>query len=448
MEHEDTFSLGEEFNHIMDVHKDINNSLASALAYMRKNFQFSSPRPVKIANCGGWRQFLQDQNDLPSVTGTACILSSIIECGESKNTEIVSLSKRLIVESAREDGGWCKDTLQQHCSQTLITCLALKALLDAEHPINSDPIQRGIQWLLAAQNPDGGWGNLANDNRSDVTSAAYTMKVLIRVLSINSDAEEALYRGQQWVLDSKHQDNSWTGRDGTSGTLAHTSHAVDSLLSSGIQRSNLIHVREWIIDNINQDAEFLELYLASLPNAQSERLNWTHLSKERALIALLKLGSGISEPEVMETAKRILNRQMNGTYWRVDTMPNSAPSWAILEAVTSLHLYQQNIEREGPSYVLSEQLSQMTQKIMDQEGRITLLESRMSAISIKNRLRSALKLLLKPVNVLMMTAIMAFLIYFLLSVVSKLTTYATAITAAATLAGLTLAIYEKIKNKG
>ena len=373
---------------LLEFGQQVSASISGALVFMRQKFKPVSTEGNKV-DSGGWSQFLQEEQKPPTATGTACIISAMVAAGESKNSEILTLGKRLLIEHVREDGGWSKPSLERYYSLTLITCLALRALLDAGQPSLSEPVQGGVRWLLDAQNPDGGWGNLARDNISDTTSTAYALRVLTRVITSQPGVETAVKRGHKWFTDGQNPDGSWGRHPGEPGTLPHTAHATEALLLCGVDAVSMLPVREWLISNLSNSSQFQEHYLVKVPDGRTERLFWTHLTDERALIALLRLGADITSPQVYALARRILARQAEGNYWAIDTVPYTAPSWAIVEAVLSLRLYLDYIERQGSLIALSKTMSDLKDVVKAQADRISELESQLDKqpASFMDRLR-------------------------------------------------------------
>ena len=437
------FLITDEVDNLLEFGQQIANSLSSALIYMRKKFKLVPSSEGEMTK-GGWSQYIEEQIKPPSITGTACILSSIIRCGENKKSEIVSFSKNFIIKGANEDGGWSKPSLQKYYSLTLTTCQAIRALLDAEQPSTSSPIQKAIEWLLKAQNVDGGWGFLAKDKQSDVTATAYAMQALARVVSVYQEAEEAIVRGQKWLIEIRNPDNSWGRRKVEHGTLSHTSHALEALLASGISHSVCLPTCNWLIANYQNNRQFLDHYIVIFPNGDTERLTWTHISCERALIALLKLNVSLSSVEVVECVNKILERQVNGTYWSVEVTPTPAASWAISEAVISLRLYIDRLEHQGYAVALSSSISKLRKEIKELRERIIELESRIPKASFKARIRKLLRFLKKPVPLLIIVTIILIGVYLFLRGSSATPLYAEIIVGIFGIIGLSLTTYQVV----
>lgn len=191
---------------LLALEQEIRDSLAGAQAYLRSRFKLADPDGQSIG--GGWNQFLNEQERPPSVTGTAHGIISIIACGESPDSEIVAQAKRFIANNSWSDGGWTKPALFNYFSLTRITGLALRALIYAGEPFTSPVVANGIAWLIKAQNNDGGWGNMANDQRSDVTSTSFALQALACIPGLCSEGREAINRGRTWLLEVKNQDYS------------------------------------------------------------------------------------------------------------------------------------------------------------------------------------------------------------------------------------------------
>jgi hypothetical protein len=65
------------------------------------------------------------------------------------------------------------------------------------------------------------------------------------------------------------------------------------------------------------------------------------------LIALLKLGADPTETPITALISSIRARHISGSYFSVATMPEAAPSWAILEASSGLALYAKSLAETG-----------------------------------------------------------------------------------------------------
>jgi squalene-hopene/tetraprenyl-beta-curcumene cyclase len=98
------------------------------------------------------------------IYGTWCVLSGLSQIGISPNTPMIRRAVEWLKAVQCEDGGWgesCHGYTVKHFvpfkdgvpSQTAWAVMALIAAGEAD----SDAVQRGIEFLLERQRPDGGW---------------------------------------------------------------------------------------------------------------------------------------------------------------------------------------------------------------------------------------------------------------------------------------------------
>ena len=105
-----------------------------------------------------------------------------------------------LARSQRPDGSWLPLWFgNQHAppdeNATYGTARVLAAYRDLDK-MTSDPARRGVAWLLAAQNDDGGWGG-GRGTPSSIEETALAVEVL---LDTGPAAEEAVNRGLGWLV--------------------------------------------------------------------------------------------------------------------------------------------------------------------------------------------------------------------------------------------------------
>jgi squalene-hopene/tetraprenyl-beta-curcumene cyclase len=105
-----------------------------------------------------------------------------------------------LTRQQRPDGSWLPLWFgNQHApgdeNPTYGTARVLAAYRDLDM-MNADPARRGVAWLLAAQNPDGGWGGTAGVP-SSIEETALAVDAL---LDGGSEADEAVQRGLAWLV--------------------------------------------------------------------------------------------------------------------------------------------------------------------------------------------------------------------------------------------------------
>jgi squalene-hopene/tetraprenyl-beta-curcumene cyclase len=135
---------------------------------------------------------------LPTRTEDAPLNPSIVYRGL---TQIIPKGLKYLSEVQRLDGSWLPLWFgNQHApdeeNPTYGTSRVLAAYRDLDL-MTSDPAQRGIAWLMTAQNADGGWGGTAN-TPSSIEETALAVEVL---LDAGEAAQAAVGRGLAWLIE-------------------------------------------------------------------------------------------------------------------------------------------------------------------------------------------------------------------------------------------------------
>lgn len=97
-------------------------------------------------------------------------------------------------------------------------------------------IERGLKFLARAQRSDGAWLPLwfGNQHAPDDENPTYgTTRVLSAYRALNLLETEAARRGLQWLVQAQNDDGGWGGAPRTPSSVEETALAVDALLSCG-----------------------------------------------------------------------------------------------------------------------------------------------------------------------------------------------------------------------
>jgi squalene-hopene/tetraprenyl-beta-curcumene cyclase len=167
--------------------------------------------------CRGWTNLPFDRSgsDLTAHALRAW-LAWLPRVPTTMQTPVVNALRHLRVNQ-RADGSWIPLWFgNQHSlnedNPTYGTARVLQALAgldEGEHPDVCGPKKRAVQWLLTAQNPDGGWGG-SSGVASSVEETALAVEALAGVdPSDGTDAPLALARGIEWLIH-RVEDGTWT----------------------------------------------------------------------------------------------------------------------------------------------------------------------------------------------------------------------------------------------
>jgi len=143
--------------------------------------------------------------------------------------------------------------------------------------------------------------------------------------------------------------------------------------------------------------------------------------------------------------RKILDRQVDHTYWRAETHPDSEPIWALKEAVISFRMYLDLLERDRAAIVLSKELSRLKGEIGSLHIRITRLENHISRSSAKARFLRLLSFMTKPVPLLVLVTGLLLAFYLLLRDLLMLPQYAEILLVVLAIVGVILTLYQIIK---
>jgi squalene-hopene/tetraprenyl-beta-curcumene cyclase len=123
-----------------------------------------------------------------------------IQIKSSKAARSVRQGLEYLARQQRPDGSWLPLWFgNQHAPDDENPAYGTARVLAAYRDLSlmdSEPARRGVAWLLAAQNPDGGWGGAAN-TPSSVEETALAVEVL---LDAKPQAAEAVERGLAYLV--------------------------------------------------------------------------------------------------------------------------------------------------------------------------------------------------------------------------------------------------------
>jgi hypothetical protein len=281
------------------------------------------------------------------VLSTAEGVLAHVHAGE--NGEFVDRPVEALEALQNPDGGWqVRRSLagaQSDLSITESTCAALWALHAVGRSASDRSVAQGLEWLEALQRRDGGWPSVAAvTGERPPAPLVFPTTCAVRVLARFGRADLAA-KGVAWLRAAQQDDGGWgrTSAEGAPQTSepAYTAYAVVALLTAGLAASDpavergCAYLRRRF--RPDHDEPWESTADTSLINpATSARLNFSHFGTPWALAALSMAGADLSDPIVLAGTDRLLKLQDPDGSWRCALIPGMRVIWATHDALYAL----------------------------------------------------------------------------------------------------------------
>jgi len=157
----------------------------------------------------------------PSTTDiTARVLEALTRFGYDRSSSAIRRGIEFLYAEQEDDGSWYG---RWGCNYLYGTFLALGALEATAEDPSQESIQRAAAWIRGVQNPDGGWGELPESyGRPDKkgigpSTASQTAWALLGLLAAGDSDSEYVQRGFDYLLRTQLPNGEWQ-EDGWTGT--------------------------------------------------------------------------------------------------------------------------------------------------------------------------------------------------------------------------------------
>lgn len=178
---------------------------------------------------GGWAAFDADNEyyylnnipfadhgallDPPTVDVAARCVSMLAQLGEPNDGERMRAALAYLEREQLADGSWFGRWGVNYIYGTWSALCALNAAgLDSEAPM----VRKAADWLIAIQNPDGGWGESCDSYRLDYaghqphpSGASQTAWALLGLMAAGKTDHRAVTRGVAWLHEHQGDDGFW-----------------------------------------------------------------------------------------------------------------------------------------------------------------------------------------------------------------------------------------------
>jgi squalene-hopene/tetraprenyl-beta-curcumene cyclase len=206
-------------------------------------------------------------------------------------------------------GGWAFEFQNDNYPDTDDTAevvLALRRAGNSDSVAAKSAIERAVDWLIAMQCKDGGWGAFDADNTQTLTtklpfcdfgavidppSADVTAHVVEMLAEEGMADAEVTQRGVRWLLRSQEDDGSWFGRWGANYVYG-CGAVVPALVKAGIGTADPVIRRavSWLERHQNTDGGWGEDLRSYVDKSWAGKGHSTPSQTAWALMALLAAG--------------------------------------------------------------------------------------------------------------------------------------------------------------
>ncbi len=176
---------------------------------------------------GGWAAFDVDNNweslsyvpfadhnamldpTCPDITGR--VLEALCACGVSQNDPAVQRGVKYLLQAQEQDGSWYGRWGVDYIYGTF---LALRGLAAAGVSELEAPVQRALEWVRANQNFDGGWGESCasyDENRyvAAASTPSQTAWAVLALLAGGDTTSASLKDGVEYLLRTQTSGGTW-----------------------------------------------------------------------------------------------------------------------------------------------------------------------------------------------------------------------------------------------
>ena len=168
------------------------------------------------------------------------------------------------LQSTQNPDGGCREALNLNIWDTALSVLTL---IDIGNADANHALQRAGRWFIDNQNPDGGWAfsAMGGDGSlpSDADDTALATLALLR--SKMPDATQAIQRGIDWLLAHQSPDGScstYLPGQGDVGCVSITAHAIEAWCEATGMEAQIDRACQWLESQISKEGYWLDLWLA------------------------------------------------------------------------------------------------------------------------------------------------------------------------------------------
>ena len=188
--------------------------------------------------------------DLDTTSHPVSFFNVVLALGTPKMKDAVRAiwrkGLRFILDGQSEDGGWYDPVFQPSGVETtahLVQDSVIASLVLPEGLPVRPSCEKGLNWILTHQDPDGSWDEKNVDHTMDCTRSTL---LISRMLRAEEKSRSAVEKAMEWIVTNKNE-NGWPDFPGMETNLERTCDGLDVLLKYQAWRQSdpLEVVRRW-----------------------------------------------------------------------------------------------------------------------------------------------------------------------------------------------------------
>ncbi|MBX6765767.1 MAG: hypothetical protein IRY90_01175 [Actinomadura rubrobrunea] len=263
------------------------------------------------------------------------------------------------------DGGWQvrRSLVGAHSDQSITesTCAVLWALHAVGRSASDPVVSAGLAWLESLQQ-DGGWPSAAGGADGERPEPqVFPTTCAVRVLARYGRADAA--KGVAWLRAAQNEDGGWGALPALAGrpqasSAAYTAYTVVALLTAGLTASDpavrkAVDYLRSCFDPSKDEPWEATAHTSLINPATSARLDFRHFATPWALAALCMAGADLRDPMILTGLDRLLKLQDPEGAWRCSLTPGSRVMWATHDALFALRTVMDTTRRDVEPVVLA-----------------------------------------------------------------------------------------------
>lgn len=265
----------------------------------------------------------------------------------NKNAPEKELCLNFLKRKQNLDGGWPYISNTNNTSNVESTCWALFSLYKYDSVLFRDQIESGVSWLLAQYDQlpdsDNGWAFVKG-----AKPKIYITSFVLRILKmLDRNTLEEFESAKNWLIGAQNDDGGWGESPDKGSSIFFTCYCIITLIECGVNANSSIinNAIKWLerkIYSINLYDQTLVCYLEFIENGIGDsriRIPFFHFVLPYIAVAFLKVGkkNGI----VLNILKLLLQRGVMGKFEH-PMLENSriTPIWTLYDAMMSYQSFK------------------------------------------------------------------------------------------------------------